>query len=234
LQHTIKEEGVMVFRLGKSNDNKTTHFALVKINNKLDDFFLFDNLLFENLKMNTFTPTFDKRKYLPYLILPDLTEISFVHLGLFSGLFAEALNLDNKKSLIIPATTHSTFTFTFNPHSSINNEFIHNNGQIEIDAIFLERRQGKMTLFLLEAKNGFNEKSPQTLSKHKIVYPILAIAPQVPGDIEIIPVYVKVNKIKNGLIFNIAELSFPDPRKGKVSIDQLSLQKSSKYFLQLF
>ncbi|NLL10323.1 MAG: hypothetical protein GX268_05435 [Methanomicrobiales archaeon] len=233
LDPLLYSNDTMVFRLGVSEGQRTTNFALVKCKGRLKDFFLFDSEIYDNLPIIEFNIPKDKRKYLPYIILPDLTEISFVHLGLFSGLFANALNLDKKRDIIIPASTHSTFTFSFKPHSALPDIFHHNKGQVEIDAVFLEKRGGVQTLFLIEAKNGFGNTSPKTLSKHKLLYPLLSIADKVPAEIPIVPIYVKVQKGNNGLVFNIAEMKCGDPRDGLISIDELLLERASRYFFPL-
>jgi len=233
LDPLLYSNDTMVFRLGVSEELRTTNFALVKCKGHLKDFFIFDSEIFDHVPIIEFDIPIGKKKYLPYIILPDLTEISFVHLGLFSGLFAEALNLDKKRDVIIPASTHSTFSFSFKPHSSLPDVFHHNKGQVEIDAVFLEKRRGVQTLFLIEAKNGFGNTSPKTLSKHKLLYPILSIADKVPAEISIVPIYVKVQKEKNGLLFNIAEMKCDDPRDGLISIDKLSTERVSRYFFPL-
>ncbi|WP_163971799.1 DUF6997 domain-containing protein [Oceanobacillus halotolerans] len=133
---------------------------------------------------------------MPYKIIPSLTESSLVNLGLSSGLLSAALSLDTNKSISAPATSNSTFTFHFKPHSTIQKEVIHNNGQVEIDALFVEKRLGKDILFVLEAKIDRNSNSLSSLSKHKLLYPILALAPNTPEHIEIVPVYLKINHKK--------------------------------------
>lgn len=233
LDSLLYSNDTMVFRLGESEQKRTTKFALVKLKGKLKDFFILDSELFDNIPIESFDIPVERKKYLPYTILPDLTEISFVHLGLFLGLFAEALKLDKKRDLIIPASTHSTFSFTFQPHSSLPTVFYHKNGQVEIDAVFLEKRRGIQTLFIIEAKNGFGNTSPKSLSKHKLLYPLLSIAEKVPKEIPIVPIYVKVQKDNAGLIFNIAEMRCDDPRKATICIDKLSVERITRYHFPL-
>jgi len=86
--------------------------------------------------------------------------------------------------------------------------FIHNKGQVEIDAMFLEKRNGKETLFVVEAKSDISHKS---LAKHKLLYPVLGIASSIPKTIEIVPVYIKVKASQRGIHYHIVECSIPDP-----------------------
>ena len=44
---------------------------------------------------------------------------------------------------------------------------------------------------------------------------------------------VKVQKGNNGLVFNIAEMKCGDPRDGLISIDELLLERASRYFFPL-
>jgi len=150
-------------------------------------------------------------------------------LGLASGLIGHALNLDCADETIVPATTQSTFSFKFNPHPLIDCELIHQNGQVEIDAIFVEKRNNRDCLFLLEAKSG----SETSIAKHKILYPVLALYNEVPHDMPIIPVYVKIQEQNDGIIYNIAECEISDPRKSKTYISDLIIKNSSSYYLPI-
>lgn len=231
LQKILRKNSTMVFRLGKSVDGKTTNFALVKVKDHLKDFFLCDKDIFSNEEITTFLPTTSLRKFYQYLILPELSESSFVNLGLASGLIATAISLDDPDATIIPATCQSTFTFEFKPHSHLPNILQHGNGQVEIDSIFIERRKDKDTLFLIEAKSSYKRESFNSLAKHKLVYPLLALYPKIPKDMPIVPIYIKVKKIEDGVTFDIAECEFPDPRKISPNIDQLKVVKHARYFL---
>jgi hypothetical protein len=233
LKKSLRDDSTMVFRLGKSVDAKTTNFALVKIKDHLKDFFLCDKDIFSNEEISTFLPTTSLRKFYQYTILPDLSESSFVNLGLASGLIATAIGLDDPETTIIPATCQSTFEFTFKPHSLLPDIFKHENGQVEIDSIFIEKRNGQDTLFLIEAKSSYKRESFNSLAKHKLVYPLLAISPKIPKDMPIVPIYIKVKKHDDGVTYDIAECEFPDPRKILPAINQLKVIKHARYFLPL-
>ncbi len=127
-----------------------TQFALIKAQNNLEDFFLIDENIFEN-EGQVFVPIVDKTQLLSYKLLPQLTETSLVNLGFLSGLISHALNLDEIKHLFPPATCKANFTFRIRPHSSDNEYFVHNQGQVEIDAMFVAKRKGVDTLFVMEA-----------------------------------------------------------------------------------
>jgi hypothetical protein len=229
LNKNLKDNDTMVFRLGKGAEANTTNFALVKVKDHLKDFFLWEEEIFSSDEVVTFLPTTSVRKFYQFLILRDLTESSFVNLGLASGLIGLALGLDEPESMIIPATTQSTFKFDFIPHTLLNKPLTHNWGQVEIDSIFIETRNGKDTLFIIEAKTSINREI-KSLSKHKLVYPLLAIKEEIPPDMPIVPVYIKVKKVKNGYTYDIAECHFPS-RGETATIDGLKAVKHSRFFL---
>ncbi len=51
------------------------------------------------------------------------------------------------------------------------------------------------------------------------------MAPSVPKDLEIVPIYLNVEKDSDGLHFMIAECSFPDPRDKIAAMDELQVKK---------
>jgi hypothetical protein len=125
-----------------------------------------------------------------------------VNLGLASGLLSEALRLDDKGGIVAPATGRSTFTFNVRPHSTLSDVvFRHESGQVEIDAIFVGRRDGQETLFVLEAKTG----KESSLAKHKLVYPLRALGPSVPANLPIVPVYVRIRQSSDGFHYHVLE-----------------------------
>ena len=73
----------------------------------------------------------------------------------------------------------------------------------------------------------------KSLSKHKLVYPILAVADNVPNNIPIVPVYLKIHKREAELHYHTVECEYPDPRDSIRSIDELAFKKHSQYILKL-
>jgi hypothetical protein len=230
LPSELKANDVMVLRLG-SAVGTGTQFSLVRIEGRLRDFFLFDQEIFQDRSGSLYLPGTSMGHLFAYQLLPDLTETSLVNLGLASGLISSALGIDPEDSTLIPATGRTTFTFQVKLHSNIPQPFTHNNGQVEIDALFVEKRNGKETLFIIEAKSNDANKS---LAKHKLVYPIMAVAPNVPGDMPIVPVYLKVLKSKQGIHYHVVECSFPDPRGEVRAIDELQVVKHTHFILPFF
>ena len=217
LPSLLRDSHTMVLRLGSSPSGKGTQFVLAKVKDHLDDFFLMDDRIFTSEKGSTFLPTASMRQLFAYQVLPTFLEASLVNLGLASGLLGHALDLDKPRTLLAPATGRSTFSFKLKAHSDLHTELTHNKGQVEIDALFVETRNGKETLFVLEAKAA-RDKS---LAKHKLVYPLLALAGYVPKDMPIVPVYMRVLKSKAGLHFHVVECEFPDPREDLRAINEL-------------
>jgi hypothetical protein len=216
LNPLLRDKNVMVFRLGQSEVRKGTQFALRRVDNILD-FFLVDHEVFTDDSGHEYPV--EESKLLPYRILNNLTETSFVNLALNTGLLSTALEIQN----ISPtATSQSSFTFMIKLHNQDEMAFSHNKGQVEIDSLFLAERTGSQTLFVVEAKSDDFHKS---LAKHKLVYPVMAIANNVPQNIDIVPLYLKVLRSEHYFHFHILECSLPDPRKFLISINELIPKK---------
>ncbi len=229
LPQFLKHHEVMVFRLGASPQGNT-QFVLAKMTGRLRELFLFDHEIYSDRAGATFLSNVSMRRLFAYQLLPALSEGALVNLAAASGILSEALGFSDKVSLLPPATGHSTFTFSFSPHSTCQERLIHNRGQIEIDALWIERRGGKDSLFIVEAKAGEKEHS---LAKHKLVYPILALAPHLPRDMPIIPVYLRAYRSIDGIHFHVVECEFPDPRDGNRAIDELNSKTHSHFVLPL-
>jgi len=149
-------------------------------------------------------------------------------LALVSGLLGTALNLDDPDRPIVPATGQSNFSFSLQPHASIDVKWKHDHGQVEIDALFTARRQGRETLFLVEAKTS---GAFGTLAKHKLVYPLLALHNHVPNYLKIVPVYLRVIKIANSLHFLVSECALDFSVRPAVS-SLVSLGQTKRLVLQ--
>jgi len=203
LPSELLDSGVMVFRLGTTGGARHTSFALARTQNGWRDYFLLDEELFSSTPPEIFIPTVPARHLIAFQLLPKLTETSFVNLGLASGLLGTALGLDEPATPIIPATGQSTFTFDFCPHPTIGTTWRHNAGQVEIDAIFIARRNGKEVLFVVEAKTS---QRLGTLAKHKLAYPVFSLRTKATQYLEIVPVYVRILKVQNALHFFICEM----------------------------
>jgi len=234
LNPSLKQNDTMVFRVGKPKGERQTHFVLAKVPGKLEDFFLFDDIVFSGQEPRSFIPTTSFKKVYPFLLLPKKSESYFINFGLASGLIGHALGLDDPDTIIVPTTCKSTFSFDFSPHSNINKKITHTNGQVEIDAIFLEKRNGRDSLFVIEGKSNFETGVQKSLAKHKLVYPVLSLSQFVPKDMEIIPIYIKIEDTDEGLSYHILECSLPDPRKNLVNIDDLRQKNYINYTLPNF
>ena len=220
LDSLLREHDIMVLRVGSAPNGTGTAFLLVEAPNGISEYFLKDTRLFKDQAPEQINSPLEEDRLLSFSILPTLSETSLVNFGLASGALAEALRLDTSGSLPPPATGQSTFTFELRPHSEIDKTVTHRAGQIEIDTLFGERRNGDMALFVIEAKTG----SYATLAAHKLVYPILAIADAVPVHIDIIPVYLRCRQVNDRIIFDTAECRFPDPRNRLGGLDELAVQ----------
>ncbi|WP_263019979.1 DUF6997 domain-containing protein [Natronobiforma cellulositropha] len=215
----LREHGSMVLRMGAAPDGTGTAFVLVDAPGGVSDYFLLDDDLFDEQPTEAVASPVGQDRLLSFTVLPTLSETSLVNLGLASGVLAHALELDTTGALAPPATGRSTFTFDVRPHGSLETTVTHRSGQVEIDTLFAERRNGEMTLFVIEAKTG----SRASLAKHKLVYPILAIAEHIPAEITITPVYLRCRQADATVTFEVAECQFPDPRGSHPAIDELAV-----------
>ena len=230
LPSELRYADAMVLRLGAGAQGTGTQFAVVKLPGHLRDFFLFDDELFGTLQRSTFLSTASMRDLYGFQLLPAHSEVSLVNLALASGVMSYGLRLDAQGPLLPAARGHSTFTFRLKAHSSLTSDLEHVAGQVEIDALFVARRNDLETLFVVEAKAGAKNRS---LAKHKLVYPVLALARHVPADMPIVPVYLSIVREDAGLLFRIAECTFPDPRAGTRSLDELAPGRCSNLLLPL-
>jgi hypothetical protein len=183
-----------------------------------EDFFLLDEAVFGSVAPEVFLPPVQARELFAFQLLPTLTETSFVNLALASGLLAHALGIDRERSALVPATGQSTFSFDVRPRADVSAVWHHINGQVEIDALFVAERGGKPHLFVVEAKSS---RDFDSLAKHKLVYPLLALATAVPSYLPLVPVYLRVMPSPDGLHFCVCECAQPVQTGQLPSIDSL-------------
>lgn len=226
LNPLLRKEEVMVFRLGSSRSGTGTQFSLVRPGNGLKEYFLFDEEIFTN-KAQTYIPSASYRDLFSFKLIPKLSESSLVSLGLASGLIAEALELDGRGPILSPSTSKGTFSFETKLSDKLGRLFVHDNGQVEIDSLFISQRQGRDALYVMESKHA----GDRSIAKHKLVYPILSICSNVPSDIEIIPVYIKSESTSTGINYKIAICDYKDPRIYLTSIESLTVKTSISYNL---
>lgn len=205
----------MVLRLGAATDGPGIQFAVISTPGRLQDFFLDDG---PDQPPEPFTPEWLPGSEIPYTVFPILTETSLVNLAFASGLIGCALGLDRPYPTSAPATGASTYTFRFRPHSAMPDVAEHIKGQVEIDAVFTARRGGRPCLFILEAKSG---NTYHGLAKHKLVYPLLALAPRVAPDTLLIPVYLRIAADRTEIRYTVTECRYPDPRGGITCLNDL-------------
>jgi hypothetical protein len=199
----LREAGAMVLRLGKAPDGPGTQFALIGTPGRLNDYFLIDHEVFTQVEPAVYRPSQNLRDLLPYYLLPKLTERCMVNLAFASGLIGHALGLDEPWPTAAPATGSGTYSFSFRPYPGAP-LLHHREGQVEIDAIFAGRRGGRDVVFVLESKMG----APGSLAKHKLVYPVLALADKVAPQAELVPVYLRCQEDGDGVTYHLVECGF--------------------------
>jgi hypothetical protein len=227
LKSDLRKYGYMVFRLGSCSGQKDTNFALAKLQDypKWSEYFLIDEEIFSGVKPESFLPNVSIRQLFAFELLSELTENSFIILAIASGLMAAALDIETSESLAAPASSSGTFTFSFLPSRALNTPWIHQKGQVEIDALFVGKRGGEEVLFVIEAKTSERFRS---LSKHKLVYPVLSVSDKVPSSIPIIPVYLRAIKSLSSryVDFFIAECTPVKRTLGSVAINELEVVRA--------
>lgn len=232
LDSELRQAGVMVFRMGVAPGQKHTRFALAKAEQPdMSDYFLVDQTLFANTQPELFISSASQQALFGFSLLPQFTETSLVNLALFSGLLGHALRLDNSTSQSAPATGQSTFTFNFRPRSNESEPvWQHINGQIEIDAVFSGYRQGKPVAIIVESKASDKMDS---LAKHKLLYPYLSLRSSLPRYMQVLLVYMRAIRSKNGYDFYIAECSIHESQDIVPSITDLTPTTISHLVLKI-
>jgi hypothetical protein len=213
----LRDAGVMVFRLGVPTAETHTHFALARYERDWSDYFIQDDSL-EPVRPELFIPTVSVRQLFAFQLLPRLTESSLVNLALASGLLHYALGVEDTQPQVVPATGQSTFSFTVRPISSSDRGWRHERGQVEIDSLFVAKRNRRECLFIIEAKSG---RQTRTLSKHKLMYPLLALREHVPHYIDLVPVYLRVFSEAGSLHFLAVECRVESPLRTAPAIADL-------------
>lgn len=213
LSRELVDSNAMVFRLGNHPGTKHTAFALARTRKGWSDFFLEDQSIFSSVHIRDFDVAPLTQDLSAFRFFPRLTEPSLVNLALASGLLGEALKLDDATTPIVPATGQNTYTFDVRPFSDGPN-WPHRRGQVEIDSIFFANRNGKKLAFVVEAKRS---RSFDSLAKHKLVYPYLALQASLSPPMQVIPVYLRA--VRNGAswTFFVCECEFIDAPMASIS-----------------
>lgn len=218
LDNDLRQANVMVFRLGCGIDRNSTQFALVKARQSIEEFFLRDDLA--TGEAQTFVPDVSVAELFPFELLGTLTETGAVNLAIAAGLLGHSLGCDEPFPRVAPATGASTYDFIVKPDARFSElEWHHRRGQVEIDTVFLGRREGRRILFVVEAKHGApSERS--SLAKTKLAYACSAIATKrVPLDIPIVPVYLRAweSEGRRRIRFSVKECGPWDRERAYVS-----------------
>ncbi len=201
LHKELKENNCMVLRLGSENMRKGTNFVLIK-DDRLRDFFLFDDEIFVTDPIE-YEMSLKARHALSIMkIFEKPSEMMLVSYLLSSGVLGEVLGLDEADAYYTPLTGRNSFTFSFRPGANYE-ELIHQNGQVEIDAVFTGARNGKPVIVVVEAKNDTGRY--KSLSKHKLYYAYKSVQSVCEKDFEVIPVYLKLSVNDGYLKAMIAE-----------------------------
>ena len=218
LARELREAGTMVLRLGAGHGDGDARgqaaFALVRHEDlSLAPFFLIDDDIFTG-RLETFIPDRSMRALFPFGLLPKLSETSLLTLAHASGLMAEALGCDDSSIHMIPATGHGTYSFRFTVGTEQPHVLDHVAGQVEIDSVCIGVRDGRNHVIVTEAKRGPFD----SIAKHKLAYAVWAVRSNIPDDIPILAVYLRVTETEDGLELNVAEPAIDDGHNGVPSL----------------
>jgi len=150
----------------------------------------------------------------PFGLLPKLSETSLLTLAHASGLMAEALGCDDSSIHMIPATGAGTYSFQFTVGTEQPVLLDHIAGQVEIDSVCIGVRDSRNHVIVTEAKRGPFD----SIAKHKLAYAVWAVRSNIPDDIPIIAVYLRVTDTDGALEFHVAECVIDDGRDGLPSL----------------
>ena len=192
LKAELADASAMLLRVGRGT------FSLVRARAGVDDFFL-PSRHPEPREVETFLPDLSFSEWYQFHLLGSLIEANAVQFAVATGLFGHALGLDKPWPRVAPATSHSAYTFDFRPRRDLEACVLRYEGQVEIDAAFLAKRDGKWCFFVVEAKHG---AKPYALAKHKLALAVHALAARgsgqsaesgrgIPADIPFVPVFVR-------------------------------------------
>ena len=197
----LQEKKTMIFRLG-THGGRNTSFALARADNWPDDYFI-QNSIFG--KPRTFLSRAPMRELYSFKLI-KLVERPLVNLALISGVLAAALDLDDREYSSPGATGQTKYDFKFRPHSAADTELEHRAGQVDIDLLFVAQRKKEDIAFVVEAKYDDPTKPLKpSIARHKLLFPVLAIRPQVPEGMKIVPVYLNATPREGVVDFQIAE-----------------------------
>lgn len=201
----------MVLRMGRGN------FVLLRgpTQDSIKDFFLLDDDIFQAAPPVNFPVIDFDGNLLSFKLLSTLSEANAVNLALASGLLGHALGLDEPFPKIAPATGMSSYSFYVRPNQEVSKVWFYDRGSVEIDTCFIAKRNGRASLFILEAKSSKKAQVDRdsSLAKHKIVYPIMSLSKYVPKEIDICPVYLRSWMEDGYPHYSIVECNYPDPRQ---------------------
>ena len=200
LPRQLKEENLMVIRLGSVDKKAGTDFMLIKYEEP-EDFFFFDKDHF-NVPMTHFEADPAVKNALSIIkVFSNYSEMMLVSYLLSSGALSEVLNLDKTQIYYTPLTGRNNYTFDFYPF--IGSDLVtHQNGQVEIDAVFTGYKDGKPVVVVAEAKVESSKYA--SLAKHKLFYAYKSIQSVLQGAFEIIPVYLKLGVKEDILTAKVA------------------------------
>ena len=217
----LNTEGMYLIRLGKGC------FSLVESEDISDNYFVNDSIFPKD--GSRYVSSASQQDLFSFSIMPKLTENTLLSLGLATGVIQAGLGMDSEEPIPSPSEANGTYQFEIvNPHNSAP---FHHDGQVEIDTVVFGKMNGEYTLFIIEGKEG---KPSTTLAKHKLAYPVMALASEgrIPEYVNIVPAYIRAwqDHKDNSIHFCIAKFDMNcDPRTSPVDLAKVRLNSMPKH-----
>ncbi|WP_313690222.1 hypothetical protein [Halobellus marinus] len=240
LSSRLAERETMVLSLGRATDGSGTQFALVHVPDHLDDFFI-DERAFRPDERETVDYTAEGDDTLAlgqevqdmlevYRSLPTFSETGFLNFALSTGLFPERSISTLHRSALLRRPSRPASISNSEPHPDRPTILHHNDGQIEIDALVMTRRNGERVLLVIEAMCG----GRRNLAKHKLGYPALAAETSLSLDVDrVIPVYLRARPVKEGVRYSIYECSEIPTGEERPCLAKLHVVDDSHYEVRI-
>jgi hypothetical protein len=236
----LEQNDTIFLRLGSAPSGTGTQFVLIRVEGRLDDFFINEIEFISDQRVGLdLRPggedldLFDQQTQdilRAYRLMPRFSESSLVNLALSTGLLSRALNLDAKTVGTAPVMVASTFDFSFRPHPVQPTTLQHNNGQVEVDACFVSRRNGERVLIVLEAKTG----SRISLAKHKLFYPLMSVRSEASAsNLDVIPVYLRAQRASDGVDYDIYKCTPFDVEDQEPYLSNINVESHDQYQLRI-
>lgn len=201
LAPSLRDNGIMVFGLGGAPGERGPAFALARCVGGWSDYFFDDRELQNDARDCGIVEPENPHQVELLLATLGPAEPTLLSVAAGSGLLRRALELDDGCA-VVPAAGRGRFTFDVRAHEAYPDVWQHRAGPVEIDGVFVGRRGGVETVFVIAARAS---RQPDSLAKHPLAYAALATLQALPTGSTVVPVYVRALKSAKSVRYLVAE-----------------------------